>query len=168
MPTKFNDLPRNSPAWAIDRFRADALFQIMNDLKPVGDVGIPDHECQKVKLALSEIIDAASSLPDGGVFRKAVWQHLQEYHDLYAKWNNIEGTSSDSKLKRHQVIVDLRDCRNRIAKATRLNIHILNKELDLALIDGWYKSLRKLVETTPRLFSQLGRAVERYFGRRGP
>lgn len=63
---------------------------------------------------------------------------------------------------------EIRGCRDRLAKAVRVNSHILNKELDLKLIDSFYKSLGDLVRAVPRLFVKLSEAVARYFARREP
>lgn len=160
-------LRRNSPAWALDRFRSDALPRLIEDLAPVEIAGISEDECRRVKSVLNSIIDEASMLPDGGIFRRAIWQHLQEFHDLYAQWNDVTGSSKDAQNQRADVIRQIRDCRNKLAKAARTNAYILNRELDLKLVDSWYKSLRGLVESAPRIFLRLATAVARYFTRRG-
>lgn len=158
---------RNTPAWAIDRFRSDALPRLLDDLAPVAGTGIAESECERVKSALNQIIDEASRLPDGGLFRKAIWQHLQDFHDLYSRWNDVKGRGDTAKSRREEIVREIRACRNKIAKATRTNIHILNGELDLKLVDSFYRSLRTLVEGAPNLFANLAKAVGRYFSRRG-
>lgn len=165
--SKEEPLRRNSPAWAIDRFRSDALPKLLDDLAPVAETGIPEAECLRVKKALNQIIDDASELPDGGIFRRAIWQHLQDFHDLYSQWNDVKGKGDAPKARRDEIIREIRSCRNKIAKAARTNAHILNQELDLGLIDSFYSSLRALIETAPTLFVKLGEAVKRYFTRRG-
>jgi hypothetical protein len=161
-------LRRNTPAWAMDRFRSDALPRLLDDLAPVAETGISEAECQRVRATLNQFTDQASRLPDGGIFRKAIWQHLQDFHDLYSKWNDIQGTDDASRARRVEIIREIRGCRNRLAKAVRVNSHILGKELDLKLIDGFYKSLGDLVRAVPRLFVKLSEAVARYLARRAP
>ncbi|WP_439372677.1 hypothetical protein [Bradyrhizobium sp. DASA03120] len=161
-------LRRNTPAWAMDRFRSDALPRFLDDLAPVSETGISEAECQRVRATLNQFTDHASWLPDGGVFRRAIWQHLQDFHDLYSKWNDVQGTDDASRALRFEIIREIRGCRNRLAKAVRVNSHLLNKELDLKLVDAYYKSLGDLVRAAPRLFLKLSEAVARYSARRAP
>jgi hypothetical protein len=43
----------------------------------------------------------------------------------------------------------------------------LDKELDLGMVDAFYKTLQDLVTAAPKLFVELGKAVVRYWKRRG-
>lgn len=54
--------------------------------------------------ALNQFTGHASGLPDGGVFRKAIWQHLQDFHDLYSNWSDVQGADNASRARRAEII----------------------------------------------------------------
>jgi hypothetical protein len=146
MNVAVQDMARNSPGWAFDRFRSDALPRLLDDLGPVNHQGIDEADCQRIKAALNEIANQASNIPDGTIFRKAIYQHLETYFDLYSKWNDVKGIDRDAQQRRNAVVKEIRACRHALAKACRKNIHVLNKELDLKNVDSFYAALRKLVQ----------------------
>lgn len=164
--TKVANASRNTPGWALDRLRADALPRMLDDLRPFSDAGIHEAKCVEVKRALKSITDEAAAIPDGGIFRKALYQHFEEFSRLYTAWNDVNGSDASAIQQRENIQKQMRAERNRLAIAHRKNSHILNRELDLKIIDSCYAALNKLVRSVPT-FTKLAEAVARYFKRRG-
>lgn len=160
------DASRGTPLWGINLFRADALSQLMNDLLHREKLGLLDEQCEKVKLALGEIVNVASSIPDGSWFGGAIWQELQDFADIYANWNSHYGNDPAIVQRRQSELRKLRGKRNRIARRIRKNQHVLQNELDLRLVDDMYAAFGKLVHALPEVFVNLAKAIERFAERK--
>jgi hypothetical protein len=160
------DASRGTALWGINLFRADALSQLMNDLLYREKVGLLDEQCDKVKLALGEVVNVASSIPDGSWFRGAIWQELQDFADIYTNWNSHYGNDPAIVQRRQLELRKLRDKRNRIARRIRKNQHVLQNELDLRLVDNMYAAFGKLVHSLPDVFVNLAKAIERFTERK--
>ena len=156
------DASRGTGLWGINLFRADALSQLMNDLLYREKVGLHDEQCDKVKLALGEIVNLASSIPDGSWFRGTIWEELQDFADIYTHWNSHYGNDPAIIQRRQDELRKLRNKRNRIARKIRKNQHVLQNELDLQLIDNMYAAFGKLVQSLPEVFVNLAKAIERF------
>ncbi|MGI9105821.1 MAG: hypothetical protein ACR2G4_06195 [Pyrinomonadaceae bacterium] len=63
---------RGTPLWAFKRLREDALVMLMNDLVNAQNYGLTDEQCNQVKLALGQVVNCASAIPDGSMFRRAL------------------------------------------------------------------------------------------------
>jgi hypothetical protein len=160
------DASRGTALWGINLFRADALSQLMNDLLHREKVGLLDEQCEKVKLALGEIVNIASSIPDGSWFRGAIWQEMQDFADIYSNWNSHYGNDPEIIQRRQLELRKLRDKRNRIARRIRKNQHVLQNELDLQLVDNMYAAFGNLVRALPEVFVNLAKAIDRFTDRK--
>lgn len=160
------DASRGTALWGINLFRSDALSQLMNDLLHRERIGLLDEQCDKVKLALGEIVNIASSIPDGSWFRGTIWKELQDFADIYSHWNSHSGNDPDIVQRRQTELRKLRDKRNRIARRIRKNQHVLQNDLDLQLVDNMYAAFGKLANSLPEVFVNLAKAVERFMDRK--
>jgi hypothetical protein len=166
MTTQALDVSRGTAMWAFNLFRQDALSQLLKDLLAIEKLGIDDEKCEKVQTSLREISIAASAIPDGTFFSKAIWKEVDDFKDVYIKWNNVKGVNPDAIESRKQALKELKAKRHKIARKTRKHQHVLAFELDLAVVDSMYTALNNLVLSVPGLFNNLAGAVGRFESRK--
>ncbi|MEJ6404945.1 hypothetical protein [Yoonia sp. 2307UL14-13] len=157
---------RNTSVWALNRLREDALPRLIDDLKGQHEEGIPENICDEVKAAHREILDLASTIPDQALFRRSILPLLERYCDLYIQWNDIDGNDDSARKRRAELVKKIRKARLALATQVRKNMHVLENELDISLIDSMYKALNGIVQAAPKLFEKLSGAVTRYMNRR--
>lgn len=156
----------NSGLWALERIRQDALPRLHEDLLPRSDEGIPEEACRQVKVALAEITNLATQIPDRLPLHRSIWEICQTYERQYAEWNDIKGDTPAARQQRQDLVYSLRKTRNKLASQVRVNHHVLSNNLDVKQVDAVYASLRKLTVAFPQLFMNLADAVKRYFSKR--
>lgn len=159
------DARRGSVVWGVNRFRSDALSSLLDDLLVQEHSGILEQQCNQVKIALGFLVNKATSIPDSRGFwwRTTIWEELQDFLDIYEKWNSHYGDDLDSVKKRKVALRKLRAKRNRIATKIRKHQHVIQSELDLKLVEDMYEALGKLTKAFPDLFVELGAAVARFY-----
>ena len=106
----------------------------------------------KSKIALGEIVNVASSIPDGSWFRGSIWKELQDFADIYHNWNSHYGNDPAIVQRRQEELRNLRAKRNRIARRIRKNQFVLQNELDLQLVEDMYAAFGKLAHSLPWCF----------------
>jgi hypothetical protein len=153
---------RGSVVWAVNLLRSDALSSLLDDLVDLEETGLKRDECRKVIIALEKLANHASNVPDYSWWRKTICGQVVEFKELYEQWNYNEGTDGESKYKRRMVLKDLRTSRNLLSTTIRKNQYIIEKELDLELVEGMYSALKELSLALPTLFKSVGAAVARY------
>jgi hypothetical protein len=156
------DASRGTVVWGFNRFRSDALVQLLNDLLDLERVGLSDEDgtCGQVKNALGKVVNVATAFPDGSWLRGSVWSELSKFEQLYIEWNGHDGP--DATGKRKKTLQSMRKRRHRIAKTIRKNQYIIANELDLELIGDIYNALGDLTRALPDLFKNLAQAVGRF------
>ena len=159
---KLENYPVGNHVWAFEKFKQDALPSLLNDLGNTGLVGIPDEQCNLIKEAHQIMINFAATFPDGGVFRKAIWQYFEAYANQYEIWNDIEGNDLSAKEARKKELRKLRKARNELARAVRVNKAIIDENLDIQLVTSVYTALSKVVQKSPETFIHLSKAIDRY------
>ncbi len=164
MPS-YND-SRNTPIWAFDRLRSDAIPKLLDDMAAAEASGFPEATCQEIHSNLGALTNLATEIPDKSIFRKSLWEHFEQLQKEYKLWNDISGNDADSVSRRKEQLKKVRRLRNKIATITRENRHILSRELDLKAIDSVYKGFNKLASGSPSLLRNLFAAISRYFSRR--
>lgn len=164
MPQKASaiDNRRGTALWAFNRLRSDALVMLMNDLVRAQSDGLNEEQCDHVKIVLAQVSNCATALPDGSAIRKAIWQEFQRFEDIYASWNDPKGNYASAQDHRKKELRKLRRCRHKLARRTRKNLHILEDNLDLAIVDAAYGSLEDLIKLAPEVFRDLSKAIKRF------
>lgn len=160
------DASRGTAIWAFNLFRSDALSQLLQDLLRLEKSGLTEDKCEKVQIALRSMQLAASGIPDGTFFSRALFSELEEFKNVYVRWNEVNGTSDVSIEARAKVLNQLASQRHKIAKRVRKHQHVLSTELDLQVVDTMYGAFKDLVTALPDLFKRLGAAVGRFEARR--
>ena len=154
---------RGTVLWGVNRLRSDALVALLDDLTVQERNGISDSQCNQVKIALGFLVNSATAIPDeNGWWRTTIWQELQEFLEIYEKWNSHSGNGDESVKRRRIALKKLRGKRNRIATKIRKHQFIIQSELDLKLVESMYDALGKLAKAFPDVFVQLGAAVSRF------
>jgi hypothetical protein len=156
------DGTRGSILWGFNRFRSDALVQLLNDLVRLEQIGLPDAECQQVKDALIRILKASGNTPATSWLRSFVTRDLEEFANLYSVWNSHAGPDAGAARKRGETLKQMQRRRHRLARKIRSNQLILATELDARLIGEIYLALEDLSSSMPEVFKRLSEAVNRY------
>jgi hypothetical protein len=146
------DNRRGTALWAFNRLRSDALVMLMNDLVRAQSDGLNEEQCDHVKIVLAQVSNCATALPDGSAIRKAIWREFQRFEDIYASWNDPKGNYASAQDHRKKELRNLRKCRHKLSRRTRKNLHILEDNLDLAIVDAAYGSLEDLIKLAPKYF----------------
>jgi hypothetical protein len=162
MPRKQEINQSGSAVHLFNCFRSDALSQILNDLLSLERHGLKDEVCNKIQGALGVVINEATSIPDGSFISKPLWRDIQNFNDVYVKWNGIRGDDSEAIERRRDLLRALREKRHKIAKRARVNQYILSNELDLQVVHSMYGALTQVFSAFPDLFKNLGKAISRY------
>ena len=161
------DPTRGSALWGMNRLREDALPHLLDDLLFLERKGLDQETCGKVKLALGQIVNAATSLPDGGFLKPVIWRQFAVFEELYHEWNFREGDDPEAANHRHAMLKKMRHRRHKIAQSIRRNQYILANELDLRIIDACYDAMGSLTRAVPDLFGNLAKAVGRFYAGKG-
>ncbi len=160
-------LKKNTAGWAFDRIRQDALVQLLNDIQNSESAGYDEEICVKVRSALGGVVNLATTIPDrDGIFKTAVWKLLQEFEELYIKWNKVNGSSGNNIKAREGLRKKMRKKRHQIAHKVRKNFFILGNDLDLQSVDAVYQLFYEATKAAPEILSNLSKAVERYMSKR--
>ena len=162
MSTQALDASRGTAVWAFNLFRQDALTQLLNDLLAVEKTGINEDICHQVQTSLKAISNEASSIPDGTFFSQAIWKEIDDFKDVYIKWNDVKGSHPDAIKARDGMLKALRKKRHSIARKTRKHQYVSSTELDLQVVHNMYSAFNKLVSAVPDIFKNLADAVSRF------
>lgn len=162
MANEILDASTGTAIWAFNQFRQDALTQLLNDLLAVERTGISEDICSQVQTALKAISNQASSIPDGTFFSHAIWTEIDDFKDVYIRWNDVNGNDPKAIKARDSVLKQLRKKRHKIAKKTRKHQYVLSNELDLQVVDNMYKAFNDLVSAVPDIFKCMAQAIIRY------
>jgi len=153
---------RGSPSWAFNRLREDALAQLLNDLYSVEDQGLTPEQCKLVADAIAKVVNYATAIPDGSFLSRPIWVILQKFENAYRNWNEPKGVTPQAIQHRRNHYFRLRKIRHKIARRTRKNLAVIDKELDIKLVEDTYKALGNLVSAGPDIFKNLAKAVSRF------
>jgi hypothetical protein len=154
------DASQGSVLWGFNKFRSDALVELLNDLVELEKEGLPDQKCTKVRMALSKVVHTVGSVSDHSWLKSFVWNDLKEFEQLYEIWNSHAGDNAPANRK--NTLRRMRRRRNRLARKVRTNQLILSSELDSRLISEIYVSLGELSESLPDVFNHLSLAINRF------
>jgi hypothetical protein len=158
---------RGSVVWGVNLLRSDALSRLLDDLVDLQETGLRREDCQKVVIALEKLANHTSTVPDYTWWRRTIHGEVVKFKETYEKWNYNEGMDNEAVYRRKMALKDLRTRRNLLSTTIRKNQYILEKELDLALVESMYSALRDLNLALPSLFKNVGMAVARYDSRNG-
>jgi hypothetical protein len=154
------DASQGTVLWGFNKFRSDALVELLNDLVDLEKVGLQDQKCSKVRMALRSVVDTVGSVSDQSWLKSFVWRDLKEFEQLYTIWNSHAGDQAPAN--RRDTLRQMRRRRNRLARKVRTNQLILSSELDSRLISDIYGSLEELSKSLPDAFDHLSLAVNRF------
>lgn len=154
------DASRGTVVWGFNKFRSDALVQLLNDLIARERNGLSDDQCRTVQVALGKVVGAATAIPDGAWLKDTVWTSLQEFEQLYIAWNSHAGM--DAPAKRKHTLQTMRRKRHKLSRRIRQNQLILSTESDAKLLNDVYGALGDLSRSLPEVFRSLSGAVSRF------
>jgi hypothetical protein len=157
-----NDARRGGLVWSLNSFRSDALVQFLDDLLALENGGLQRDECDLVRGALERIVNAASAVPDGSLWRDSILAELERFTEIYEKWNEREGVHEEAVAHRRAQLKGLRRSRRRLAHRVASRQQSLSTEIDAQLMERMFDAFRRLVRDSPQAFPSLGGAVRRY------
>lgn len=164
--TSIPDTRRGTALWGLNRLREDALVRLMHDLVDVEIRGLTAEECDQVKTALTKVVTVFSAIPDQSFFRKSIWHEIDNFRRAYEDWNEPKGGEEPARQHRKNSIRKMQKARNAAATRIRKNMRILEKELDLILIEDSYEALGELTKAVPDIFRNLSKAIVRFEARK--
>jgi hypothetical protein len=153
---------RGTTQWALNAFRVDVLSNFLDDLTALEHDGLDPNECDAVKGTLGRVVNAATALPDEGMWKSSIAAHLQTFEDLYKKWNEKTGREPEAVAHRTAALRGMRKCRQKLARRISKHQAVLATEIDHILINTLHREFRSLFQTHPVRFNRLGYAVRRY------
>ena len=153
---------QGSPSWAFNRLREDALVQLMNDLSNAQQAGLNKPACDLVKDALAKAVNCATAIPDGSFLTRPVWKDMRRFEITYHSWNEDKTPEPEAIKHRRKELERLRDLRNKIARRTRKNFAVIDKELDIKFVEDVYSAFGNLVTFAPEIFKSLAGALARF------
>lgn len=87
-----------SGPWSVKYYSSRVLTGLTSDLSRRTEVGLPQEVCDQVYAALNRAVDLVEDIKDGGFFFKNFYETLEEFRDLYRKWNNVKDKYNRIKL----------------------------------------------------------------------
>ncbi len=162
-PTNYEiDASRGTSLWSYNVFRSRILSSLLNDLLLKEENGINDDECKNIRFFLGRIVNIATDLPDGGFLKKSVFSLITDFEKEYIKWNEIKISQPNATNVRSKQLQHLRRKRKKIATVARRNQFILEKELDLKIVESIYTAVNELIEKIPHIVIDLSREYKNY------
>lgn len=158
---------RGTNIWALNRFRSDALTHFIQDLRRKNETGLDEEECKHVADTLEDLVIKFSEIPDGTFFRKSIYSRMIKFRDIYLEWNEVDNNDIESQLKRDKLRRKLTNTRKKFAVTMRKSHYQLKNEYDLRLVSDTYEALGKMAKALPDIFTELSKAVNRYFNKLG-
>ena len=108
---------RGTALWGVNRLRSDALVSLLDDLTVQEKHGIQESQCNQVQVALGFLVNSATAIPDeSSWWRSAIWQELQDFLDIYVKWNSHRGADEGAVRNRRAALRKLRSKRSHCSK----------------------------------------------------
>ena len=160
------DASRGTVVWGANWVRQDALSRLLDDLLVQEKTGYSQETCDKVSKAIGKMANAAAGLPDHSWWRSSIVGELEGFLKIYEDWNNHEGEEQEKVEGRKKELKKLRAKRNKLATRMKKNLHIIQNDLDLAIIDSMYEALSDIVKSSPEIFTSLAKALNRYIARK--
>jgi hypothetical protein len=156
------DASRRTTLWSYNVFRARILSSLLNDLLLKEESGLNEDECKNIRYFLGRIVNIATDLPDGGFLKKSVFSLISDFEKEYIKWNDINISEPNARNARSKQLNHLRRKRKRIATVARRNQFILEKELDLKIVESIYTAVNELIEKIPHIAIDLAKEYKNF------
>jgi len=171
--SKSNNLPKTSRSvnntkgsvlWEFNHMRRAILTNLLNDLVDLEYEGFSNQELSdKVQLFLEYLINAATEVPEGGLFSgKPLYKDFESFKKAFVEWNNIKGHEDANRAARRKRIEILRNKRQNITNKVRKLQYELENNLDQKLIHDSYKVIGDMINLVPDIFKNLSGAYRDY------
>lgn len=165
--TKPLNSKRGSHLWSFNHFRSIVLTRLLDDLYNLEESGLKDEHCQKITDALNYFGNAATDIPSAGPFLGPLYKDIEDFTELYRKWNDVKGKDADAVAERRALRLKLKAQRHRITNKARKLQAAIDEKMDTKLLQAGYQALSGLITAVPDLFSGLGKALTEYAKRGG-
>jgi hypothetical protein len=161
------DATCGSPLWAYNHYRKAILTQLLNDLIILENDGLLEQHCKIVRESLEQFVNASTEIPSGGFLTGSLYKEVQKFANVYRDWNDVKGKDEHAIKQRRELLIHLRERRQKITdKVRNLQVELFNS-LDRTVLISTYRSVGTLIETVPSLFKNLSIAYADYL-KRGP
>lgn len=165
-PAEFS-AERGTPLYAYNYFRSNVMTALLNDLIELENQGLDEEHCKVVRQSLGHFVNATTEIPRGGFLTGALSSEVEEFEELYKKWNDVQGRDPGAVEERRKLLKRLRRARQNITDRIRdLQVEIF-LGLDRAILVATYRALADLIQAAPAIFRNLGQALVEY-NKRGP
>lgn len=121
-----------------------------------------------MRKSLDFLINAATSVPEGGLFSgKALYKEIEDFHKTYSEWNNVNGRKPEFVIQRRKLLIQLRRKRQNISNKVRLLQYELENNLDQKLLIDSYTAIGEVIKLVPSIFKNLSSSYSDYLKRGG-
>ncbi len=158
---------RGSSLFAYNFYKSNVMTALLNDLIELENDGLEESYCRTVRQSLGQFVNATTEVPKGGFLTGALSTEVEEFEELYKRWNDIQGRTETAIAERRKLLKKLRHSRQAITNKIR-NLQVeMFLGLDRAILVATYRALADLIEAAPSVFKNLSVALVEY-NKRGP
>lgn len=165
-PVEFS-AARGTTLYAYNYYKANVLTSLLNDLIALENEGIAEDYCKIVKRSLGNFVNATTEVPKGGFLTGALSREVEEFEELYSKWNDVRGKDEDAIKERRKLLKKLRKSRQDITDKMRSLQVEMFLGLDRVILVSTYRAIADLIQAAPNIFKNLSEALVEY-NKRGP
>lgn len=153
---------RGTHMYAYNFYKANVLTALLNDLIVLENLGLNEDNCRLVCQSLGNFVNATTEIPKGRFMTGTLSKEVEEFEELYRKWNDIHGRNEEAIEQRRKILKKLRRSRQAITDKVR-NLHVeMFLGLDRTILISTYKALADLIQSAPNIFKNLATAVADY------
>ncbi len=162
------DNTRGSNLWSFNHFRTSILTGLLNDIIDLENQGLEEDHCNIIRKSLEYFVNAATNVPEGGLFSgKALYLNIEYFLNTYKSWNDIEGNKPENLIKRRKIVSKLRERRQDITNKSRRLQYELENNLDQKLLSDSYTAIGEIIKLVPNIFKNLSTSYSDYLKRGG-
>lgn len=158
---------RGTPLFAYNFYKSNVMTALLNDLIILENEGLDDAYCRIVQQTLGQFVNATTEVPKGGFLTGALSRDVEEFEELYKKWNDVLGLDEEAIKERRNILKKLRKARQDITDKVRTLQVEMFLGLDRSILIATYEALGDLIRTAPTIFKSLAATLAEYH-KRGP
>jgi len=164
MTEKPVDATRGTAIWGINRLRSDLLPALLADLEKRESEGIESGQCVRVAKTLAQLAESATALSAGEAdWKTALYADLTAFQEVFVA-HNMDLEDKDEAIKNRVVtLAQLRTIRQKLSDRVRRNLSVIEREVDIRVVESMFAPFRELAKEFPDTLPQLGSAVARFY-----
>ncbi|MBU2513446.1 hypothetical protein KJ966_19060 [bacterium] len=167
VPLRSLDSSRGTVSYAYNQFKGNLLTNFLNDLVVLQKNGLEKDKCEIAQKALGCFVNSLTEIPTGGLLTGPIFPIAQKFETKYIEWNSVENSDKNPTKKRRELLINLRNIRQKITNKSRVLQFELANNLDVLILKSGYEALGELISMAPSEFKNLAKAYSKYMKRGG-